>query len=197
MLSALPLILASASPRRRELLQQIGVRFTVVTAGVDETPLPAEQPVPYTVRLARAKAEAVQRIHPAAAVIGADTTVTLDGELYGKPASVADARGMLQRLQGRTHEVTTGFAVSTAAATVSGSETTRVTLAVMTDEEISAYAATGEPMDKAGAYAIQGVAARWVTRIEGDYSNVVGLPLARLYMLLRELDFISTTIDTL
>ena len=104
---------------------------------------------------------------------------------------------MLQRLQGRTHEVTTGFAVSTAAATVSGSETTRVTLAVMTDEEISAYAATGEPMDKAGAYAIQGVAARWITRIEGDYSNVVGLPLARLYMLLRELGLISTTIDPL
>jgi septum formation protein len=179
------IILASASPRRRELLQQIGVEFTVVTADIDETPQPGENPVRYTVRLAEAKARAVLALHPDAVVIGADTIVTIDGQLLGKPRDAADAARMLHLLQGRSHQVTTGFAILTNRATNVAAETTDVSFAEMTAAEIDAYIATGEPMDKAGAYAIQGRAAQWIPRIAGDYSNVVGLPLARVAALLK------------
>lgn len=174
------LILASASPRRRELLTQIGLTFTVVTADLDETPLPGEDHLTYTLRLAEAKARVVLALHADATVVGADTIVTIDGQLLGKPADAADAARMLRLLAGRTHQVTTGVAVLAAGSTRTFAETTDVTFAAMTDADIAAYIATGEPMDKAGAYAIQGRAAQWIPRIEGDYSNVVGLPLARV-----------------
>ncbi len=181
------LILASASPRRRELLALLDLPFRVITAGIDETPQPGEAPVPYTLRLAEAKAHAILRLHPESTVIGADTTVTIGGELLGKPRDAADATRMLQLLRNRTHQVTTGVAVLTATATLTAAETTHVTMANISDAAIAAYIATGEPMDKAGAYAIQGRAARWIPHIAGDYTNVVGLPIARLHTLLQEI----------
>jgi septum formation protein len=180
-----PIILASASPRRRELLTQIGIAFTVITADIDETPLPGEDPIGYTLRLADAKARAVLMQHPNAIVIGADTIVTVDDQLLGKPRDAADAERMLQLLQGRKHQVTTGIAVLTRDQTHTVAETTDVTFTAMDQAAIRDYIATGEPMDKAGAYAIQGVAAQWIPRIEGDYSNVVGLPLAQLAEMLQ------------
>ncbi len=184
---AQPLILASASPRRRELLAQIGLEFTVVTADIDETPLPGEVHTVYTLRLAEAKARAVLELHVDATVIGADTTVAVDGELLGKPRDAADAVRMLRLLSGRAHQVTTAIAVLSSDQTLTAAETTDVFFSTMREDEIAAYVATGEPMDKAGAYAIQGRAAQWIPRIEGDYSNVVGLPLARLAGLLGQL----------
>ena len=181
------LILASASPRRRELLALLDLPFRVVTADIDETPLPSEAPVAYTLRLAEAKARAILVQHPHSTVIGADTTVAMDGTLFGKPADIGDATRMLQSLRSRTHQVTTGVAVLRANVTRTAAETTNVLMCGIPDGSIAAYVATGEPMDKAGAYAIQGRAARWIPRIEGDYSNVVGLPLARLYALLQDL----------
>jgi septum formation protein len=180
-----PIILASQSPRRRELLAQIGIEFTVVTADIDETPWPGEDHRAYTLRLADAKARAVLVQHPHGIVIGADTTVEVDGDLLGKPTDAADAARMLRLLSGRVHQVTTGIAVLTSDQTHIAAETTNVSFSAMTDDEIAAYVATGEPMDKAGAYGIQGRAAEWIPRIEGDYNNVVGLPLARLAALLR------------
>ena len=182
-----PLILASASPRRRELLLQIGLDFTVVTADIDETPLSGELHTGYTLRLAEAKARAVLLLHPDAVVVGADTTVAVDGELLGKPLDAADAARMLRLLSGRSHQVTTAVALLTRDQTLTAAETTSVFFSGLTNHDIKAYIATGEPMDKAGAYAIQGHAAQWISRIEGDYSNVVGLPLARLAKLLRQL----------
>ncbi|SDF89906.1 Maf family protein [Terriglobus roseus] len=181
-----PIILASASPRRRELLTQIGVDFTVITADIDETPLPSEDHRTYTLRLAEEKARAVLVNHPDSIVIGADTTVTLHGELLGKPRDAEDAKRMLTLLQDNTHEVTTSIAVLTTEETLTAVETTRVTFTAITAEQIAGYIASGEPMDKAGAYAIQGIAAQWIPRIEGDYFNVVGLPLAALASLLRK-----------
>ncbi len=178
------LILASASPRRRELLAHLGRPFRVVVADIDETPLPGEPPVPYTLRLAEAKARAVLSLHPHATVLGADTTVTIDGELLGKPADAGDVFRMLRLLRNRAHQVTTGVAVVSAAHTVIHAETTSVWMADIHDSEIVDYIATGEPMDKAGAYGIQGHAMRWIPRIDGDYSNVVGLPVARVYAML-------------
>lgn len=180
-----PIILASQSPRRRELLAQIGIEFTVVTADIDETPWPGEDHRAYTLRLADAKARAVLVQHPDSIVIGADTTVEVDGDLLGKPVNAADAARMLRLLRGRAHQVTTGVAVLTSDQTHTAAETTNVFFSAMTDDDISGYVATGEPMDKAGAYGIQGRAAEWIPRIEGDYNNVVGLPLARLAALLR------------
>ncbi len=181
------LILASASPRRNELLRHLGVPFRVVIADIDETPLPGEAPVPYTLRLAEAKARAVLHLHPQATVLGADTTVAVDGELLGKPVDVADATRMLCLLRNRAHAVTTGVALVSAVASLTHAETTAVFVSDITDDEIAAYIATGEPMDKAGAYALQGRAQRWMPRIEGDYSNVVGLPVARVYRMLQAL----------
>jgi septum formation protein len=178
------LVLASASPRRRELLTQAGYTFRVHAAQVNEDPLPGEEPIAYVTRLAREKAEAVFRELSADGhgepllVLGADTTVTVDGEILGKPENAAEAARMLRLLSGRSHRVMTGVALVSAAATEVAAEVTAVRFLTLSDEEIAAYVATGEPMDKAGAYAIQGRAARWIPRIEGCYFNVMGLPLA-------------------
>lgn len=181
-----PVVLASASPRRQELLTAAGYSFTVHTADVDETPRPGEAPDHYVARLAEAKARAVLARRPEALVLGADTTVVVDGDILAKPADAADAARMLRRLQGRAHEVLTGVALVSAGWSRVDVAATRVWFAPMTAAEIDAYVASGEPMDKAGAYAIQGRAARYVTRIEGSYSNVVGLPVALVHARLAE-----------
>ena len=174
------LVLASASPRRRELLSQAGFSFEVHPAHVNEDLRPEEDPIAYVVRLAREKALAVYGLleDPEAIVLGADTTVTLDGHILAKPADSSDASRVLRMLSGRTHRVITGVAIATSAGTEVAAEVTGVQFLTLTDEEIAAYIATGEPMDKAGAYGIQGYAAKWIPRIEGCYFNVVGLPLA-------------------
>ncbi|MGA3160797.1 MAG: Maf family protein [Terracidiphilus sp.] len=231
------LVLASASPRRHELLAQAGFSFTVHPAHIPEDPLPNEDPIAYVTRLAREKAQAVfhelalkldrepalkghdftacgkmQMVEQEAsghdfsrarsdsknagalapegilsetlAVLAADTTVTLDNQILGKPSGPADAARMLRLLSGRTHQVITGVALLTATSSQVASESTSVTFRALTEQEIAAYIATGEPLDKAGAYAIQGRAARWIPRIEGDYFNVVGLPIALVSALL-------------
>ena len=191
------LVLASASPRRRELLAQAGFSFEVHPAHIPEDPLPAEDPIAYVVRLAREKADAVfaqlsasQRSSDGAAalqVLGADTTVTLDNHILGKPEDAADAARMLRMLSGRTHRVITGVAVVTSNTTEVAAEVTGVQFLTLSDEEIAEYIATGEPMDKAGAYAIQGRAARWIPRVQGCYFNVVGLPIALVSTILESL----------
>ena len=183
------LVLASASPRRSELLAQAGFSFKVHPAHIPEDPLPGEDPIAYVIRLAREKAETVfaelSSQGPAAPqVLGADTTVTLDNHILGKPEDAADAARMLRLLSGRTHRVITGVAVVSEKSTEVAAEVTGVQFLTLSDEEIAAYIATGEPMDKAGAYAIQGRAARWIPRIEGCYFNVVGLPIALVSCLL-------------
>ena len=189
------LVLASASPRRRELLSQAGFSFEVHPTQIPEDPIPGENPVAYVTRLAREKAEAVyaeitkaaaseQRASAALQVLGADTTVTLDNQILGKPADAADAARMLRLLSGRSHRVITGVALVTANSAEVAAEVTTVQFLALSEEEIAAYIATGEPMDKAGAYAIQGHAARWIPRIDGDYFNVVGLPIALVSALL-------------
>lgn len=172
------LILASRSPRRSELLNAAGIAFEVLAADIDETPHADESPVAYVERLAIEKARAVLALRPDARVLGADTTVTIDGEILGKPEDEADARRMLRLLNGRVHDVHTGVALVSRAGVRSAVDTTRVWFNAMTDEDISWYVATGEPVDRAGAYAIQGFASRFIGRIEGSYSNVVGLPVA-------------------
>jgi len=220
------LILASASPRRRELLTQAGYTFTVHPAHIPEDILPNEDPIAYVVRLARQKAETVyaeiagsiaseerataapqvptaapqvptaapqvptaapQVPGAAPQVLGADTTVVIDNQVLAKPVDAADASRMLRLLSGRTHRVITGVAVVTANRTEVAAEVTGVRFLTLSEEEIEAYIATGEPMDKAGAYAIQGRAARWIPRITGDYFNVVGLPLALVSTMLEAL----------
>jgi septum formation protein len=219
------LVLASASPRRRELLTQAGFTFQVHPAHIPEDPLPNEDPVAYVTRLAREKAQAVynelilkgtgfspyieptnearalapegiswestnpmransERLAPPQVVLGADTTVTLDNTILGKPSDPADAARMLRLLSGRTHRVITGVALVTAESVQVAAEVTSVEFLELSEQDIAAYIATGEPMDKAGAYAIQGRAARWIPRIEGDYFNVVGLPIALVSALL-------------
>jgi septum formation protein len=179
-------ILASASPRRRELLTMAGIEFRVEGADIDETVQPGEAPATYVQRLAVEKAQAVWGRYKSSddsgdpiTVLGADTTVVCDGELLGKPVDQADARRMLELLSGRTHQVLTGVAAITRKATVSEVEITQVYFDLIGEQELVRYLASGEPMDKAGAYGIQGYAARWIPRIEGCYFNVVGLPLAR------------------
>ena len=187
--ASIPLVLASASPRRRELLAQSGFAFRIEAADIPEDPLPGEDPIAYVTRLARGKAEAV-RSRPAnasAVVLGADTTVVIEGQILGKPESAADAARMLRLLSGRTHQVITGVSVVSAAQTLTAAEVTAVQFHSLSDEEIADYIATGEPMDKAGAYAIQGRAACWIPRIHGCYFNVVGLPLALVSNLLSAL----------
>src|SRR5437588_3825094 len=182
------LVLASASPRRQELLRSAGIAFTVQPADIDESPRDGELPVECAQRLAREKALAISRSRPQDCVLGADTIVVIDEKILGKPCDAADAARMLRLLSGRTHEVITGVClVRTVAGSrrpVTASETTLVTMCEISDEDIREYIATGEPMDKAGAYAIQGMASRWIPRIEGDYSNVVGLPVALVYRML-------------
>ena len=213
------LVLASASPRRQELLRNAGISFTVQPADVDETPLAGEAPRECAERLAREKALAVWRKRPQDVVLGADTIVVVNGAMLGKPTDADDATRMLRMLSGRVHEVITGVAVVTGSKSpplatparsgapapvasgqlpvagknkptdekhglITASETTRVTMSELSEDEIRDYIATGEPMDKAGAYAIQGMASRWIPRIEGDYSNVVGLPVALVWRML-------------
>ena len=179
------LILASASPRRRELLAQAGYTFEVQPAHVNEDLRPDEDPIAYVVRLAREKAQSVFAeisstgpASPQVVVLGADTTVTLDSHILAKPEDAADAARMLGLLSGRTHCVITGVALASAKGVEVAAEVTGVQFLTLNDDEIAAYIATGEPMDKAGAYGIQGFAAKWIPRIEGCYFNVVGLPLA-------------------
>ncbi len=193
------LILASASPRRRELLTQAGFEFLVEPASLDETALPQESAAAYVQRLAVEKAQAVLARHPnprePAVVLAADTAVVVPGlaeqggEILGKPVHAADAARMLTLLSGRTHAVLTGVAAVSSSAPgriFSDVEITQVTMNVIAAKEIAAYVGSGEPMDKAGAYAIQGYAARWIPYIEGCYFNVVGLPIARVVALLAE-----------
>jgi septum formation protein len=185
------LVLASASPRRRDLLTQAGFAFEILTAEVNEDPHPGERPIGYVLRLAREKAEAVaasaefrtlsQRNPEPPILLGADTTVVApNGAILGKPENDADAARMLRLLAGATHQVITGVAllVPQAALAEVAAEVTHVTLLTPSDEDIARYIATGEPHGKAGAYAIQGQAARWIPRVHGCYFNVVGLPLA-------------------
>ena len=181
-----PLVLASASPRRVTLLRQVGARFTVVDPGPDR-PWPGDAPPRLGVRaLALDKARRVAGTRAGSVVIGADTLVVVRGNRLGKPTTRAEAVAMLLRLHGRTHEVWTGLAVVRGGEARTAAEVTRVQFARMSASEIDAYVGSGEALDKAGAYAIQGVAAQLVKRIEGDYFNVVGLPLARLRSVLAE-----------
>jgi septum formation protein len=179
------LILASQSPRRADILQQAGIPFTVRAVSIDEAPLEAERPGPYVRRLAHAKALAVEAA-PDEIVLAADTTVVAHGELLAKPVDDADARRMLLMLSGRRHEVLTGICLRRGDHLVTDHASTAVWFAPLTPGEIEAYIASREPMDKAGAYAIQGLASKFVERIDGCYFNVMGLPVALVYRHLLE-----------
>ena len=178
-------ILASASPRRRELLTLVGIPHEVRPADIDETYLAGEVPREHALRLAREKAERVRE--PDAVVIGSDTIVVVDGEVLGKPSSDDDALRMLRRLGGRSHTVITAVAVAWKGRILADAETVEVTFHPLSDDEIRGYIATREPMDKAGAYGIQGFGATIVARVDGDYFAVMGLPLQRMVQLMREL----------
>jgi septum formation protein len=180
------LILASSSPRRQELLQEIGVPFQVHAANINEDQRPGEAPMAYALRLAREKAQAVLAQYPQSYVLGADTIVVLRGEVLGKPIDHADAARMLRLLSGRAHEVTTAVSlIATGTLEETRASTTKVYFREIAEAEIQQYVAGGEPMDKAGAYAIQGGASRWTDRIEGEFSNVVGLPLSLVTEMLK------------
>ena len=182
------LVLASASLRRRELLAQLGLVFDVVAADVDESPRDGEPPVAYVRRLSIEKLQAVTaRIGGDGVVVAADTTVDLGGRILGKPADAAEARAMLMSLSGTTHDVHTGVSVASAGRIVSDVATTAVTFVNLTPDVLGWYIATGEPFDKAGAYAIQGAGAVLVERVSGSVSNIIGLPLALLANLMEEL----------
>ena len=180
------IVLASRSPRRSELLAAAGISFEVLAADIDETPHTNEAPEAYVERLAIEKASAVLALRPGTTVIGADTTVVIDGQILGKPADAQDATDMLRQLQGRPHDVFTGVAVASASGVLAAVAHTRVWFGVMTDEDISWYVASGQPMDKAGAYGIQGLASRFIDRIDGSYTNVVGLPVAVVFSILNQ-----------
>lgn len=180
------IVLASRSPRRSELLAAAGISFEVLAADIDETPHTNEAPEAYVERLAIEKASAVLALRPGTTVIGADTTVVIDGQILGKPADAQDATDMLRLLQGRPHDVFTGVAVASASGVLAAVAHTRVWFRVMTDEDISWYVASGQPMDKAGAYGIQGLASRFIDRIDGSYTNVVGLPVAVVFSILNQ-----------
>ena len=189
--SLAPLVLASASPRRSDLLRAAGIAFEVVTADVDESIRPGEAPHAYVSRLAESKARTAAASCPGRYVLGADTVVVLGSSILGKPRDDADARRMLGLLSGRVHEVLTGVCLlspTTSAGQPAGVQVaaTSVQIAVLSDAEIGWYVSSGEPMDKAGAYAIQGLASRFVERLEGSYSNVVGLPVTLVYGMCRD-----------
>jgi septum formation protein len=177
------LVLASGSPRRKELLATAGYSFKVRSVDVDETPFDGESPADYVERLAEAKARAAW--HEGEVTLGADTTVVAAGEILGKPVDAADAAAMLSKLSGKTHEVLTGFCFYNGTVARPGIELTHVSFLKMTDAEITDYVASGEPMDKAGAYGIQGLASKFIYRVKGCYFNVVGLPVSRIYAFLR------------
>jgi septum formation protein len=180
------LLLASASPRRRELLERAGIPCDVEAVDVAERRMPEEAPREYVERLARAKAAAAVRRHPHRVVLGADTIVVADSEVLEKPVDDADAARMLRQLSNRAHDVLTGIAVAHGGDVRSDVVVTRVWFAALSDADVSWYVASGEPADKAGAYGIQGLASRFVTRIDGSYANVVGLPVAAVVGLLRQ-----------
>ncbi len=184
------LVLASSSPRRQELLRNSGIAFTVQAADIAETLVTGESPKACAERLALQKARAVFRLYPAEYVLGADTIVVVGGEILGKPHDEADAARMLRLLSGRKHEVITGVCLLGTGLQDVRSESTIVEMSELREEDIQRYVATEEPLDKAGAYAIQGVASRWIHRIAGDYFNVVGLPVSLVYRMLREHDAI-------
>ncbi len=187
------LVLASASPRRQELLRNAGIEFNVCPADIPEDPLPGESPTDLAIRLAREKAGVIfNQIQAGKSncngqlVLGADTVVVVDDHILGKPENAVDAHRMLRLLSGRQHEVTTGVCLIGPDFEDARSETTEVTFAPLSEADIQMYVATGEPMDKAGAYAIQGIASRWIPRIDGCYFNVVGLPVSLVCRMLRE-----------
>jgi nucleoside triphosphate pyrophosphatase len=184
------LILASNSPRRRELLRNAGFQFDVRPSGIEENRLPGESPENFARRLARDKAlDVARQSNPASLVLGADTVVAINGEILGKPVDAADAARMLRMLSGHTHRVITGVCLVRAQEAVLAwtHETTLVTFRTLTEEEIGSYVESGEPFDKAGGYAIQGLASRFVPRIEGCYFNVVGLPIPLVYEMVRSI----------
>ena len=194
------LVLASASPRRQELLRNAGIAFTVHPTNIPELPQPGESGRDCAERLARTKGDGRVPATAGCVVLGADTVVVVEGQILGKPRDEADAARMLRLLSGRTHQVTTGVCLMGPPLRTGNqklgtgfedtrSETTPVTMTTLTDEDIRSYVASGEPMDKAGAYAIQGIASRWIPRIEGDYFNVVGLPVSLVYRMLQEHGF--------
>lgn len=182
------LVLASASPRRRELLTAAGIPFSVQPADIDETMFAGKgPPLAVAQALALEKTKAVFRMNQNSVVLGADTIVVVDGEILGKPRDKEDAARMLRLLSGRQHEVITGVSLAAPGIPLAvWSATTLVTMIKLEERDIQDYAATGEPMDKAGAYAIQGIASRWISGIEGDYSNVVGLPMPLVWKMLRK-----------
>lgn len=185
------IILASASPRRAELLYQIGVKFELVPSQIEERPHPDEAPPDYITRIARAKVIAVARQQESGLIIGADTVVVLDGRLLGKPVDNHEAKNMLKQLSGRWHAVMTGVALYDVESRheVADYEKTLVKFAQLTDREIDWYVHTGEPKDKAGAYGIQGLGGLFVDEIAGNYYNVVGLPIPLVYRLARRLGY--------
>jgi septum formation protein len=181
------LVLASSSPRRAELLHAAGFTFDVVPVHLDERLHAGEKPEAYVERLAQAKAAVAASNVLDAVVLGADTTVVIRGQVLGKPADSADAERMLRQLSGRTHEVLTGICVRMGRRTLLHTEPSRVRMAALTDAEIAWYVGTGESMDKAGGYAVQGRASRFIEGVDGSYSNVMGLPIASVYTLLKQL----------
>lgn len=187
------IILASASPRRTELMALAGIQFSVIPADICEAVLPEEAPVEHVMRLSREKADAVAASNAGRFFIGADTIVVLDGAILGKPADESDAMRMLTGLSGRDHEVITGFTVfdKISGIHISRSVCTEVTFKKLEDKEIADYIATGCPMDKAGAYAIQGGAVHFVRSINGSYTNVIGLPMTELYEVLQTMQAVG------
>lgn len=180
------LVLASQSPRRAEILRNAGIPFTIRSADIDETPRRGESPLEYVMRLAEEKAAAIEAA-PDEIVLGADTTVVIGREMLAKPEDEADARRMLSKLSGRRHEVITGICLIRGEERIRDSAVTKVWFTEMAEDEIAAYAASGEPLGKAGAYAIQGLASKYIEKINGSYFNVVGLPISMVYTYLRYL----------
>jgi len=188
-----PLVLASASPRRDEMLRLVGVRFAILHGNVDEAPRAGEAPEHYALRLSEAKARAVAAMRPGHWVLGADTIVTIDGELLGKPATRDEARCMIRKLSGREHTVITAFTLfnSEQAKVIRQAVASKVRFKEIPDDEVEWYVATDEPYDKAGGYAVQGKASFLVSEIHGSYTNVVGLPLCEVVEALKELGLVS------
>ena len=180
------LVLASGSPRRSEIMNSVGWEFTKDVPDIDESERDGENAETYVQRLAKEKAEAVTASHPGEIVLAADTTVVLDGRIIGKPTDLLDARRMLEMLAGNWHEVLTGIAVMTNGTSKVGMQRTRVKFAPMNDAELDFLVALGDPLDKAGAYAVQAQAALFIEGIEGDYWNVVGLPISLVYEMVRD-----------
>jgi septum formation protein len=192
-MAAPPLVLASASPRRKEMLRLVGVRFAILHGDVDETPREGEAPEDYALRLSESKARAVAVMRPGRWVLGADTIVTIDGELLGKPATRDEARCMIRKLSGREHTVITAFTLfnSEQAEVIRQAVSSQVRFKEIPNDEVEWYVATDEPYDKAGGYAVQGKASFLISEIRGSYTNVVGLPLCEVVEALKELGLVA------